>query len=263
MNASKLTLKKFQQTVADYYQKFGRDLPWRHTEDPYRILVSEIMLQQTQVSRVIPKYVEFLNIFPTAQSLADATLGDALRAWSGLGYNRRAKYLHEAVKKLRAWTYDELVACTGIGPNTAAAVCVYAYNEPRVFIETNVRSVFIHHFFQGSASVADKEILSLVEVALNKENPRKWYWALMDYGTHLKSIHGNPNRVSRHYAKQSKFVGSERQIRGQVIRLLSQEKLDHKALTKTIIDDRLEKVLQDLYQEGLIERVGSSYQLTT
>lgn len=261
MNASRLSLKKFQQTVADYYQKFGRDLPWRQTHDPYHILVSEIMLQQTQVSRVSPKYQEFLQKFPNTDALAKAPLAEVLKAWSGLGYNRRAKYLHEAVKSLQTCTYDELVACKGIGPNTAAAICVYAYNEPRVFIETNIRSVFIHHFSPNQTAVADTEILKLVEATLDKENPRTWYWALMDYGVYIKATQGNPNRSSRHYTKQNKFVGSERQVRGQVIRLLGQHELDRKALQQIITDERLDKVLQDLQREGLIDLWGSRYQL--
>ena len=214
------------------------------------------MLQQTQASRVTPKYLSFIEKFPAAQVLAQTPLAGVLAAWNGLGYNRRAKYLHEAAKQLATtphpWTLEDLVACKGVGPNTAAAVCVYAYNQPLVFIETNVRTVFIHHFFQDKVDIHDKEILPLVELALDRELPREWYWALMDYGVHIKSTVGNTARASKHYTKQSKFEGSKRQIRGQVLRLLGERGQTHQQLAKYIPDERLEAVLVDLQRDGLI-----------
>jgi A/G-specific adenine glycosylase len=254
-------LQIFQEQVWNYFHDHGRVLPWREPDgdggfDAYKILVSEIMLQQTQASRVIPKYQDFLKRFPTVQSLAQAPLAKVLVAWSGLGYNRRAKYLHQAaqtlVSRVGPWKQEDLVGCKGVGVNTAAAVCVYAYNQPLVFIETNIRTVFIHHFFQDKEGVADKEILPLVEEALDREHPREWYWALMDYGVHLKATVGNTARSSKHYAKQSTFEGSKRQVRGQVLRLLGNQKRTHGELTHLIADERVSAVLQELERDGLI-----------
>lgn len=268
--AHPISLTEFQQTVWEYYAQHGRDLPWRKPEpggsfDAYKILVSEIMLQQTQVPRVIPKYHAFLGKFPTIQTLATAKLGDVLRVWSGLGYNRRAKYLHEAAKilqrKPRPWTAEDLKDCKGIGKNTAAAVCVYAYNQPLIFIETNIRTVYIHHFFHGRPKVADKELAPLLEASLNPEHPREFMWALMDYGTYLKKLVGNLGSHSKHYAKQSAFAGSNRQIRGQVLRLLGQGPLSPAELQKQLSDSRLMTVVSALEHEQLIHLQGKRYTL--
>lgn len=256
----------FQRMVWDYYAKHGRDLPWRRpdsegTFDPYKILVSEIMLQQTQVQRVIPKYHSFLERFPSVESLAEAPLATVLSEWSGLGYNRRGKYLREAARVLVAkdmpWQFEDLVACKGIGANTAAAVIVYAYNQSLAFVETNIRTIFIHHFFKDREGVTDKELLPIVESAIDRENPREWYWALMDYGVHLKTTIGNTARASKHYAKQSKFDGSKRQIRGQVLRLLADRDWSQREMVEHIRDSRLEAVLTDLLREGMISEQGS------
>jgi A/G-specific adenine glycosylase len=256
-----MNFSEFQELVWDYYRQHGRDLPWRTAEpdgsfDPYKILVSEIMLQQTQAGRVIPKYESFLKRFPTVGALAEAPLSAVLAQWNGLGYNRRAKYLHEAAKQLTAkdvpWRMEDLVACKGIGPNTAAAVIVYSCNQPIAFIETNIRTVFIHHFFKDEYGVHDKDILPLVEQALDKEHPRDWYWALMDYGVYLKGTVGNASRASKHYAKQSKFEGSKRQVRGQVLRLLKNRNYLRVEMKEVVSDERLEAVLKDLTKEGLI-----------
>lgn len=260
----------FQDEIWEYYTKHGRDLPWRATDadktyDPYKILVSEIMLQQTQVNRVIPKYGTFLGKFPDVGSLATAPLAAILSEWSGLGYNRRAKFLHEAAKQLSTkpepWTFEDLLQCKGIGHNTAAAILVYAYNEPLAFIETNIRTVFIHHFFQDAVDVADKDLLPLVEQAIDKEHPREWNWALMDYGVYIKATVGNLSRFSKHYAKQTSFAGSKRQVRGQVLRLLKDSDMSQTEMTATITDDRLQAVLADLIREGLISEKSGRFHL--
>jgi A/G-specific adenine glycosylase len=263
-----LELRQFQATVWDYYHDHGRDLPWRHEPfDPYRILVSEIMLQQTQVPRVIPKYEAFLKQFPTLKSLAVAPLADVLIAWSGLGYNRRAKYLHEASKQLailtNPWTLEDLTVCKGIGTNTAAAIITYAYNQPLVFVETNIRTVFIHHFLANAELIDDRELLPLVKATLDHEHPREWYWALMDYGSYLKTTVGNAARSSRHYFKQSAFAGSKRQIRGQVLRLLGTGKRTLNELRSAIPDERLNDVLAELVREGLIQQRVDFYLLAS
>jgi A/G-specific adenine glycosylase len=260
----------FRRLVWDYYSVHARVLPWRVPEQGgefsgYKILVSEVMLQQTQVRRVIPKYQAFLEQFPEVEALAKAPLSEVLIAWSGLGYNRRAKYLHDAVKMLanvpEPWSIDVLKSLKGIGPNTAAAVCVYTYNQPQIFIETNIRSVYIHYFFADQVAVTDKAILSEVTTSLDDDNPREWYWALMDYGNHLKSITGNTERRAKAYAKQSTFIGSRRQLRGLVIRELGSGAQTLRRLQTTAIDDRLEGVLNDLVQEGLVAKQGNNYSL--
>lgn len=260
----------FQTEVWDYYHQHGRhDLPWREAgPDAYHVTVSELMLQQTQVGRVIPKYQQFLKQFPTVQSLAAAELGDVLRVWSGLGYNRRAKFLWQAARQV-VQDYNgvfpeqagELIKLPGIGTNTAGAILAYAYNQPVIFIETNIRTVYIHHFFHDHTDVADKAILALVTETVDHEHPREWYWALMDYGAHLKQTVGNVNRQSRTYTRQSTFQGSQRQVRGQVLRLLGGGPHTHAKLQKQIADARLPAVIEDLLNEGLIQRSGKSYRL--
>jgi len=274
MNFAKQDIHQFQGTVWEYYHDHGRhDLPWRSPEpsgqfDPYKIVVSEVMLQQTQVARVIVKYGEFLERFPAVEVLAKAQLGEVLRAWNGLGYNRRAKFLHLAAKQITdeyegkfAKDNTELVRLPGIGANTAGAILAYAFNQPIAFLETNIRTVFIRHFFHDQADISDKEILSLVEQTLDHEHPREWYWALMDYGSYLKQTVGNVNRQSKSYSRQSKFAGSHRQIRGQVLRLLGDKSMTHEQLGQQIEDDRLAQVIDELLQESLVVKTGSTLSL--
>lgn len=266
-----MTPGELREIIWDYYAKQRRDLPWRQpdadgTYNPYHILVSELMLQQTQVPRVIPKYASFLAAFPTIDDLAEAPLSAVLTQWQGLGYNRRAKYLHEAAKQLATihtdWSYEQLVACKGIGPNTAAAVSVYTYDTPLLFIETNVRSVLLHHLFPDHDSVRDRELLEALDELLDREHPREFYWALMDYGTFLKQTAGNAARRSHHYKKQSTFKGSNRQLRGMIIRKLAAGPVDVATLQKEAGGDvRLGAVLEGLIGEGLIVRKGTTYQL--
>ncbi len=172
------------------------------------------MLQQTQVERVIPKYKAFLKAFPTPQKLAKAPLLRVLKLWSGLGYNRRAKYLWEAAKQWGA----PIETLPGVGPYTASAVHVFAFNKPEILIETNVRTVFIHHLFPKSKKVTDRRLVPFITHTLDTKNPREWYSALMDYGSHLKSTHPNPSRRSKHHTTQKPFKGSDREIRGVILK---------------------------------------------
>ncbi len=265
-------MNEFIETVWEHYAHSGRELPWRVPEsdgtfDPYKIMISEIMLQQTQVPRVIIKYEQFLSRFPSNQVLADAPLSEVLIAWQGLGYNRRAKYLHLAAKGIQEKysgampkSKEELITLPGIGPNTASAILVYAFNVPEIFIETNIRSVFLYHFFQDCDDVADGEILDLVQKTL-QESPRDWYWALMDYGTFIKKTYGNPNNRSKSYVRQSKFVGSDRQIRGMILRELSAGPKPLKKLQKNIKDLRVTAITETLKKEGFIEKTKDQYHL--
>lgn len=261
----------FRDIVWDYYRDHGRSMPWRDDPTPYKVLVSEFMLQQTQVSRVTVKFAEFTGEWPDWQSLANAPQADVVRAWKGLGYNRRALWLHAVAARVVTEFGGELpseesdlVSFRGIGPNTGGAVLAYAFNQPVVFIETNIRRVFIHHFFPDEKEVHDKDILPLVEQALDHEHPREWYWALMDYGSYLATQVVNPNRRSRHYARQSAFAGSMRQLRGLVLeRLLIQpELLDQ--LEKSFEGFSKEQVrtaLRDLQSDGFLEVVDGHYSM--
>lgn len=215
----------FRARVWDHYDSNARDaLPWRQTTDPYRILVSEVMLQQTQVSRVVPKYQAFMAAFPTVQALAAAPIDRLLAAWQGLGYNRRALALKRAAEVIVVEhggkvpdTLEGLTALPGIGHATAAQVLAFAFDIGVPFIETNIRTVYLHEFFPGAEDVPDAAILPLVADTLDDTRPREWFWALLDYGTYLKATTPNPSRRSRHHVRQGRFEGSNRQLRGRVL----------------------------------------------
>lgn len=268
-----ITKEKLTELVWQYYRQHKRDLPWRRPDkngrfDPYHILVSEYMLQQTQVRRVESKYQEFLRLFPSISVLAEAPLSQVMAAWSGLGYNRRPKYLHEAAALLVAQHKSQvpkdaeaLKGLPGIGKNTAGAICAYAFNEPCIFIETNIRTVFLYYFFTSPDNVHDKEILTLVEATLPAHNIREWYWALMDYGAYLKTVSPNLSHQSYHYRRQSPFEGSLRQLRGHVLRLLLHHPYSLAKLKVDIQDERLETALQALKNEGLITSSGGLYRV--
>lgn len=251
----------FKSKIREFARSHKRDLPWRTpalTPDShghlglYQVLVSEVMLQQTQVVRVKVKYHEFMDKFPSLLDLARANLVDVLKVWQGLGYNRRGKYLWESAQKIlsdtskTSITLPYLDALPGIGPATAASIYCFAYNRPVVFIETNIRKVYIHHFFADRAEVDDSELIPLIRETLDYENPREWYYALMDYGSFLSTVTENPNTKSKHYVKQAKFAGSDRQIRGRILR-------DHLSGKKVLITDEREKsIFKKLKSEGLI-----------
>jgi A/G-specific adenine glycosylase len=242
-------------------------MPWRHTTNPYHILVSEIMLQQTQVDRVRKKYPEFITAFPTYARLSDAPLHQVLAVWQGLGYNRRAIALQSCARKVMDEHNGILPSDTelletlpGIGNATACSIAAFAFNRPVVFIETNIRRVFIHFFFHDRSSVHDREILPLAEKALYRKNPRVWYWAMMDYGAALKNTIPNPNRKSTRYTKQAMFKGSDRQIRGSVLKsLLSVPKQREQDLLTTLPHDpaRVHRIIEDLVAEGFISHTGA------
>lgn len=265
--------RAFRKKVLDFYKKNGRhNLPWRKTTNPYRILVSEIMLQQTQVDRVIPKYKEFLQRFPTTKKLAEATLPEVLRLWSGLGYNRRARMLHGAAKQVVAEhggrfpeTVEELEKLPGVGHYTARAVAAFAYNQPVVMIETNIRSVFLHEFFKDKHDIPDSKIFHLNGKFLDEKNPREWYAALMDYGAHLKKAHPNPSRRSKHHTTQAKFKGSLREVRGRILPLLfTGAKTDILLAKETKFPrGRIREALLGLASDGLVTKEGRAWVLVT
>lgn len=258
------TIEHFQKFIWGFYNNNGREFAWRNIDNPYYILVSEIMLQQTQTYRVITKYEEFLATFPTIQSLAAASLRDVLSVWQGLGYYRRARYLHQIATIVVAEhngiiPADPIVLQTfpGLGSATASSICAFAFNMPTIFIETNIRTVFIHSFFQGQCEIKDKELMPLITVSVDKNNPREWYYALMDYGVYLKSQYVNPSRKSAHYNKQSKFEGSDRQIRASILKLITTKSIIHEADIFTEINkekDRVGRILSTLESEQFIRK---------
>ena len=239
-------------------------LPWRATRDPYKILVSELMLQQTQVERVVDKYALFLNVFPSFSALAHAPLKNVLEVWHGLGYNKRAVALKRIAQTVDAELagklpsdYSALVDLPGVGPATACAIQTFAFDKPTVFIETNIRAVFIHTFYTDEQGVEDDEIYPLVECTLDRSNPRKWYYALMDYGVMLKKQFKNPSRNSAQHKKQVPFEGSNRQLRGKIVSLIvARPEITETDLTQLLhVDPQLiARNLQKLEAEGFFKR---------
>lgn len=271
MRLSPDQIETFQETVWGYYRKHGRNLPWREDPSPYKVLVSELMLQQTQVTRVIPKFDAFMYTCPSFASLAEEPLGEVLALWSGLGYNRRAKFLHQTAQTVvrdfagqLPSTRAELIKLPGIGKNTAGAILAYAYEQPVVFVETNIRTVYFHHFYpDASELVTDKQIENLVAQTIDKEHPREWYWALMDYGTHLKKTAGGRLASSKHYTRQSPLKGSPREMRGRILKALVGGELQRDTLRERVEgDQRFEPALAALMVEGFVQIHGDTIGLT-
>lgn len=271
-----LTLSKadFCQLVWDKGAELYRDLPWRNTRDPYEVLVSEVMLQQTQVARVLVRWERFLDRFPTVDALASASTADVVDEWQGMGYNRRALALKRCADECAAHhdgtiprDLDALLALPGIGPATAAGVRAFSFDVPGVYLETNVRTVFLHELFPGQSDISDKQIVPLVQEACPRENVRGWYYALLDYGAYLKRTTVNPSRRSKEYTRQSKFEGSRRQKRAEIVRLvlaapgISVEQVfedlndfERSAGRDGVTQDYFEGLLADLQKEGFFSR---------
>jgi A/G-specific adenine glycosylase len=251
-------------------------MPWRSRRTPYRVFVSEIMLQQTGISRVTGHYLRFLRLFPSFRALASAPVARVLAAWKGLGYNRRALALRESARLVIQRhggkvprTRDELMALPGVGRATAGAVIVYAFDLPVPFIETNVRRVFLHFYFPRARDVDDRRILPLVERTMDRRRPREWFYALMDYGTMLAREGVNANRRSSAYTRQAAFEGSRRQLRGRVLGVI----LTLGSATTTGIrremarsgfnadDPRLAEALESLAVEGFLQKRRERFSL--
>jgi A/G-specific adenine glycosylase len=283
---TKREIQAFQQEILSWYEKHQRDLPWRKTREPYRILVSEIMLQQTQVSRVIPKFEAWLQAFPDVPSLAKASTADFLRLWSGLGYNRRALYLQKAAQSLiesrsknhESWgkniiwpkTVEELKKLPGIGEYTARAVACFAFDQQIAVVDTNIRKViltkFCHpEFISGSHThqrkmlnqvqhdkviFTDKKIQNIADELLPPGQAYEWNQALMDYASAMLKQEKIP------VAKQSKFKGSNRYYRGQTVKLLLEKKqvsLEELATELKITPLFLEKIIIGLVKDELVK----------
>lgn len=262
---SRREIQELQTEVWSYYQQHGRSMPWRSNPDPYWVTVSEVMLQQTQVSRVLPKFESFIERFPDWQSLAKAPLADVLTQWQGLGYNRRGRWLHRLAQMVvrdhngrLPSDPAELIKLPGIGPNTAGSIAAFAFDLPTVFIETNIRRVFLHHFFADQEGVADAQLVPIIKESLNNvDSPRRWYYALMDYGAYLAKQVPNPNRRSKHYSRQSTFEGSNRQLRAQILRHIlahrSASRKDLIAAFPAVDPPKIDAVLRQYLQENLLK----------
>lgn len=271
ISISPVEIRSFRRKIYEHYWKHKRVLRWRTKPTPYFVVVSELMLQQTQVPRVIPKFDAFVKAFPSFKALAAAPLPKLLREWQGLGYNRRALALKKIAMEVEGKhsgrlpeSIEKLDALPGIGYATAGSIAAFAFNAPVAFIETNIRTVFIRFFFADKKQVSDEDILPLVVATLDRKNPREWYWALMDYGFFLKKTVSNPSRRSAHYTKQSPFLTSNRRIRGLIVRILTERKNVTAAwLVKTLAQkpEVIEKNLAALQQEGFITRHGRTFRI--
>lgn len=251
------------KAVTSHYKKSGRhDLPWRKGFSPYEILVSELMLQQTQVSRVIPKYEMWMKTYPTLAKLKKASLTDILVIWQGLGYQRRAKALYEIGQNYSSIpkTYNQLIDLPGIGPYTASAIMAFAYDTfGHPLIETNIRTMLIEYFHIGKEGVTDAVLMEDLKrlesyVSVKKQGARHWYLACMDYGAYLKANKISHNQKVKGYTKQSPYKGSLRELRAQTLFAIT-----HKQSLPT--DVRLPQVVAELTQEGFIVPHGKGYRI--
>ncbi len=264
-------MASFRRGVMEFYRRHGRAFPWREDITPYRVVVSEVMLQQTGVERVREKYEPFVRLLPDFASLASAPLRDIMEAWQGLGYNRRVLSLKKLALAVMGRHSGELprdrvslLELPGVGEATAGAITAFAFNMPAVFIETNIRRVFIHRFFADQAEVSDRQIIPLVEAALDRSNPRDWYYALMDYGSVLGRTGYNANKKSAHYSKQTPFAGSDRELRGEALRVLlacGPMSVDDIAAATGRDPGRLASVLDAMVGDGLISREEKGYRV--
>ena len=275
-STSKLHTQEFVKQVWSQGKVLYRDLPWRNIDDPYAVFVSEVMLQQTQVRRVIDYWQRFMSLFPTLDALASSDSALVLEQWQGLGYNRRALSLKKAAE-ICAKDFqgqmprsdEELQKLPGIGPATAAGIRAFALRQPSVYIETNVRAVYIHHFFPDAQNVKDADLYPLVKNTCSNEDPRGWYYALLDYGARLKALHANPARKSAHHVKQSSFEGSRRQKRAALLRfVLESPGIGFEELFCALNDFELqakrpklalelfESILDDMLSEGFFKRTN-------
>jgi len=273
------SLIKFQKDLWDFYNTHGRHtMLWRQDTSPYSVIVSEIMLQQTGVERVEPKYIAFMSTLPDWQALASSPNKQLLGLWQGLGYNRRALYLQKTAQEIVA-TYNGAVPedrtllenLPGVGPGTSGAIMAYAFDKPEVFIETNIRRVIIHHFLANQTAITDAQITTIlhgiirdIQATCSPFSPKTFYWAMMDYGSYLKSQVPNPNKQSQHYSVQSRFEGSNRQLRGKVLAfLLTKSQASETELLSLAKSEQqynnFVNILKQLQKEGFIQKNQSKY----
>lgn len=257
------SIHTFQQKVMDWWGKNARDLPWRNNPSPYEVLVSEVMLQQTQVNRVIPKYLEFLREFPTLEALATSETKRLLTVWSGLGYNRRALWLREAAREIVArgefpQEAEDLRELKGIGPYASRSILIFAFNKDLATVDTNIRRVLIASGF-ADESMTHKEVQAVADALLWRGKSRDWHNALMDYGSDVLTADKTGIAPT---SRQSKFRRSSRQVRGVIIRVLTQNNsLSLRQLLSQLdfeCNERdIQPILDQMMAEKLIEFTGA------
>ncbi len=266
-------IDEFRKGVLRHFREEGRDFPWRRTRDPWLVLTSEVMLQQTRTETVAAKWDSWVSVFPSPEALASSHLAEVLVRWKGLGYNRRALALRNAAARILSefggrvpQAEADLRSLPGVGAYTARAVRAFAFGLPGVVIETNIRTVFLFYFFPDREKVPDRELEPLVEATLLREDPRTWYYALMDYGAALKKREPNPGRSSASYSRQSRFEGSHRQVRAAILHALSgRGPLSPRDLGEAVAEEvgpyadapdfgeRLARAAEELAAEGFLE----------
>jgi len=275
-------VRRFQWLLFRWYKTYQRDLPWRKTHDPYKILVSEVMLQQTQVPRVIPKYVVFIKRYPTAASFAKAPTADILRLWSGLGYNRRAIYLKRATEIIadewhNQWprTIGELQKLPGVGLYTAGAILSFAFNKDVPLADVNMERV-IGRIFVGPVwpKLSQKQLLAVIAQVLPKNKSRLFPHAVMDLGAALnanddflaiwrKEFPALFIREPKTENRQPKWQGSNRQIRGAVLKSLQggTKSTQDLSMELSVSLSRLNELVSALASDGLVKKVGQKVAL--
>jgi A/G-specific adenine glycosylase len=265
---------RFKATIRAFYRDNKRSFPWRETTNPYHILVSEIMLQQTQTERVVSFYNRFIRELPTFDALARCSTDHLITLWKGLGYNRRALALRATAQQvvdsyngILPQSLEALTSLPGIGDYTAHAVTAFAYNKRALLIETNIRTVLIHHFFKECSEVSDQTLKIVLTQLLPRTNYREWYYALMDYGVHLKAQGIKAHRQSAHYTKQKPFRGSRRELRGKILGMLLNEQTKTMRIDKIVLatgksTTEVTAVVESLVQEGFMtKKRGGAYMM--
>ncbi len=261
-------IHNFHQKIFQFYKKHKRDLPWRKTTDPYKILVSEFMLQQTQVSRVIEYYTTWIKKWPTIQKLANEQYKNVLQAWMGLGYNRRAMYLHNTAKVIVEEFQGDIITAIkqfeklpGIGLYTSKAVQIFAENADIATVDTNIRRIFINEF-KIKETLSDKELFQIAKRCLPQGRSRDWHNALMDYGAMFLTSRKTGIKPK---TQQSRFKGSDRQIRGKILRMLLTENQTEYQLNQQLrIDaERLSEILNKMLIEKTVSKTKTYYHVPT
>ncbi len=254
---SPVKIQTLQNKILNWYTTNKRDLPWRTTQEPYHILVSEIMLQQTQVDRVIPYYHKWLETFPTLESLAKAEKTLILKNWSGLGYNNRPLRLQQLAQQLTQkslpfpTTYVSLVELPGIGPYTANAILAFAFNQSVPVIDTNIRRVLIHELHLPEA-ISLENLQIIAQQCIPKDKSKLWHNALMDYG----ALYATSRKTGiESLSKQSKFEGSTRQVRSNIVKYLLENKTTTLERLKSLYSHKeFNTILEKMLKEGLVKQ---------
>lgn len=249
-------IREFQTFLFNWWGDNKRDFPWRETQDPYRVMVAEFMLQQTQAERVVPKYIEFLKAFPSMESLAGARKRDVLKHWLGLGYNRRALWLQEACERILSLgefprSHEELRQFRGIGSYTSRSILIFAFNVDLAAVDTNVRRVLIHEGFV-TPDLGERALLRVAELLVPKGRSRDWHNALMDYGAMEVTSRTTGIRAKN---RQLRFKGSVREVRGRLLRSVVKQgvvEVDHISKEWNVPREVLDKAIRGLLNEGIL-----------